>query len=95
MFKAFTNKPQDLLNYIASHMKLSKNNYGRKADARGKWVDGVYEAVTKRCFVVKNLVNQFNSIQGNDRDARNSRMTVLSALSVGFSYETIVRSMYG
>ena len=79
-----------MLNYIAAHITLGKRKYGRKADAKSKWVDAVYETVTKKCFVVQNLVKQFNSIQGNSKDARNSRMTILSALSVGFSHETIV-----
>lgn len=81
------------MNYLANHADLvdKRSKRSKNSNTKAKWVDEVYECVTKRCFLVQNIVARFNSIKGNSREARNARMQALSELSAGFSYDTIVR----
>ena len=74
-----------LLDYVTAHITLSKKRKNRR-----KWVDEVYELVSKNCFLVKNLVKQFNQVQGNGRASRDERIRILSSLADGFSYNTVV-----
>ena len=91
MLHAFTTKPDGMLNYLSNHVGLVNKRSKKKYNTKAKWVDELKEAITKRCFLVQNIVSRFNSIKGNGRKARDSRMKALSELSTGFSYETIVR----
>ena len=77
-----------MLNYVADHIHLADK---RSKTNKTRWVDEVRESITKKCFVVENIVARFNSIQVNERKALALLMKTLSELSVGFSYDTIVR----
>lgn len=90
--KSFTNKPRDLLYYLANKSKIEQTDVeGRtKDDNRQNWRDSVRLAITKNCFVVRTIVDRFNSAEGNDKAAHNTRIMALSELVVGFSYETVV-----
>ena len=82
------------MNYLANHIELGKKRNRRltKFQTRRKWIDEVYQTVSKKCFVVQDIIKRFNSIKGNSKVSRNDRIKTLSQLSVGFSYDTIVRS---
>ena len=71
VLNTFTTKPTGLMNYLVNHIELEKqrNRALIKLQTRSKWVDEAYQTVSKKCFVVRDIIKRFNSIKQGEQQS--------------------------
>ena len=92
MFRAFAGEYwSSLLYYIANNVLLHERASKRsnRTDRSRMYRDQVYRQTLIRSQLVKNVVDAFNNIDGNDRHARDERRRILSTIALDFPFKVI------